>query len=733
MRMRLGRTMVLWRVKEHEQLELLRNVAVETSVVQVQASARRQLARRARVVATRARQACEQAVARRDVEMLQEAIEMAKKLPVSFAWARSAQLMMNRLALEARVKGTLESLVGRNPEETHERLRACVAEAEELGNEFATFYETLLSRAHAQLHVVSQQRDARDLLKQIIDKDSLRRGLKMAADSNLFDGVDAMSARRTEDMDLILIAQTALSRMDEEELKLDVLRDALFITGVLRWDDAHQPILSACSADILNAALTDCISFGTRTQEGVFLQEAGRVSLKLRQLVLAAGDGAWSVEQREAIENVLQSSVPLHAKVPELQEAARRVASRAKVQDVVTLLEQSIAVLHHEALKMALMQAEAAGKESLRPYAALYSTAQALDLKLDQIRSGLRKGIKEVSLDDLRPALKSAATIGLTHYEQPTASMLALQIERILTRAREALKELETADMHAILAEAQSLNLCTAEIDQIRTLVEMTPEKLLVEQLKVAVRLGQEDRQDELQMEIKKLFFARSGNMFALQSFPKLRSAEEWASAKRIAGKTRKELRDLFLQFQSEPIPTSLTQLDKIHRENATHIFRCIQGYMGDAGFCYPLVVVKEMIGLALKGGGPLQTEAYVQLMKQLTGNPNAKSVRLGWQLFALMLQSFPPDPALENFVVNFLRVRSPEADSYLKLSCASARCGPRHRVPDEQELLELLQALEVRPDEKNKSRGVTAMLPPPTPRNCSTSIKEGQAVSGKL
>lgn len=64
MRMRLGRTMVLWRVKEHEQLELLRNVAVETSVAQVQASARRQLARRARVVATRARQACEQAVAR---------------------------------------------------------------------------------------------------------------------------------------------------------------------------------------------------------------------------------------------------------------------------------------------------------------------------------------------------------------------------------------------------------------------------------------------------------------------------------------------------------------------------------------------------------------------------------------------------------------------------------------------------------------------------------------------
>ena len=47
-RLRLGKTMVLWRVKEHEQLELLRNLAVEGRAGQVQTAARAFLARKLR-------------------------------------------------------------------------------------------------------------------------------------------------------------------------------------------------------------------------------------------------------------------------------------------------------------------------------------------------------------------------------------------------------------------------------------------------------------------------------------------------------------------------------------------------------------------------------------------------------------------------------------------------------------------------------------------------------------
>ena len=49
-------------------------------------------------------------------------------------------------------------------------------------------------------------------------------------------------------------------------------------------------------------------------------------------------------------------------------------------------------------------------------------------------------------------------------------------------------------------------------------------------------QLGQEARQDELQLSIKVLFFERCDDMFALDKFPRLRSADEWAAAKRGLG-----------------------------------------------------------------------------------------------------------------------------------------------------------------------------------------------------
>ena len=160
-------------------------------------------------------------------------------------------------------------------------------------------------------------------------------------------------------MPSLSIKQAALVRIEEEEAKLHTLRTAVFEQGVLRWSEAHQPILSTCRVDLLETALEDSVAFGARTKEGLFLQEAARAVLKMRQAVIAVGDGDWTSEQRESVEAVVQASVPLHPEVPELQQAAERVAVRAQVRDIVILLEQSIAVLHHEALKMALLQVSA--------------------------------------------------------------------------------------------------------------------------------------------------------------------------------------------------------------------------------------------------------------------------------------------------------------------------------------------------------------------------------------
>jgi hypothetical protein len=50
-----------------------------------------------------------------------------------------------------------------------------------------------------------------------------------------------------------------------------------------------------------------------------------------------------------------------------------------------------------------------------------------------------------------------------------------------------------------------------------------------------------------------------------------------------------------------------------------------------------------------------LRDEIFIQLCKQLTGNPSVVAVERGWVLLHVALCSFPPSEELENF----LEVRS--------------------------------------------------------------------------
>ena len=57
-----------------------------------------------------------------------------------------------------------------------------------------------------------------------------------------------------------------------------------------------------------------------------------------------------------------------------------------------------------------------------------------------------------------------------------------------------------------------------------------------------------------------------------------------------------------------------------------------------------------------MSGSIAMQSEAYLQIMKQLIRNPCKLSEERAWNMFAILLSSFPPPPAIENFVVTFLK-----------------------------------------------------------------------------
>lgn len=112
------------------------------------------------------------------------------------------------------------------------------------------------------------------------------------------------------------------------------------------------------------------------------------------------------------------------------------------------------------------------------------------------------------------------------------------------------------------------------------------------------------------------------------------------------------------LRYQHDPIHTSLTMLqDPNSRRLAVKSFRNILAFMGDRPLAKPIALAQEILemGLAIP---ELRDEIFVQLAKQLNGNPSSASAERGWVLFHLALSSFPPSEELENHLELFLRDR---------------------------------------------------------------------------
>ena len=706
-RLRLGATMVLWRVREHETLELLRNLAVEARVIRLQSGTRRALAVRLAKRARHARQLCDAAAAARDEAALEAAVAVAAALPIQLAWARKAQELLVRLRTEKRVREAMTRLVAGDADAVFAELSTVLEEADALGPTFTdTLDEAVLERARRMVYIVAGRREARVLIRQIIDKEALEKGLALAKELEIWDGHSVETAVADEDREALKVARVALRRIQQEEALLGELRHALFETGVLQWDDAHQPLLTLCRRSPLDMQLSRCEDFGARTADGLFLQEAARAVLALRSAVLAAGDGDWSDDQALAVEEALTNSRDLHERVPELAAAWREAALRAETRDVADQLDQATQVLHHEALKMGLEKAAALEMAAIPTYTELVANAAQLDVALDGCRAAMRDAIEAVSLEMLTPALEQAAALGLGHYEQPAASHLASEIARLLAAADAALNVLVPADLRTVLEEADALNLKAQSFEQIRDFLQLPTPKFLSEQLKAAVRLGDFDRQDDLQMEIKDDFYERSGPMFTLDKFPQLRSPDDFANSKMGFSKAKAERREGFLRHQTKALPTSLSQLEsKRDREEAVQMFKSVMGYMGDVSLQFPLMLVAEIVEKATTCGAPLQTELYMQLMKQLSDNPNPESEQKGWQLMALALGCFPPDAMVEHFVEYFLRTHAkPHPTAYIYLMYRTVRRGPLKRPLSKEKMqaMLLLDCSKERPGKLN-------------------------------
>merc|ERR1711871_749113 len=138
---------------------------------------------------------------------------------------------------------------------------------------------------------------------------------------------------------------------------------------------------------------------------------------------------------------------------------------------------------------------------------------------------------------------------------------------------------------------------------------------------------------------------------FDYKNYPGLRSAEDFAKGIILS---KSKIKDGFLVWNGNVIPKSLTDLPKDSNKVAIQIFKDLLGYMGDKQMPFPAMLAQDILrkGFEYK---ILRDEIYLQIIKQITGNPRTESQAKGWQMICMCLITFPPSVDFENFLLHFV------------------------------------------------------------------------------
>ncbi|RKP39360.1 Rho GTPase activation protein, partial [Dimargaris cristalligena] len=175
-----------------------------------------------------------------------------------------------------------------------------------------------------------------------------------------------------------------------------------------------------------------------------------------------------------------------------------------------------------------------------------------------------------------------------------------------------------------------------------------------------------------------------------------------FATHKRGLFRRKVPLKDM-LRFSPNSLHKPLIRLAKDYRRDALKCFKVIQRVMGDrnrSATAADDTDIQWLLDRAI-GTAPLRDEIYVQLCKQLTGNPRPESIFRGWLLACVVVQFFPPTTHFEDYLKSFIqlhfdselqRIDVLSRFTFMKLQ-KSIRQGPMSKTPSIREISHAKQA----------------------------------------
>ena len=338
--------------------------------------------------------------------------------------------------------------------------------------------------------------------------------------------------------------------------------------------------------------------------------------------------------------------------------------------------------------------------------------------KLDEVRARMREAVRVMDEAALCQAVYAAEAIGYNKLDVASCRKLCDAVIQLNVEARQQLVVLDERKMRNIIARAEQLSITSpaasatggdgcsnsnATIEQLRLLLDSTSdEKFRQLQLKAANALGDKHRATRITIALKQLVHKRTAHMFTLDSYAKWRGADEWAGEKLGLG-GKKELADGMKRWTRDTIHTSLTRLpSKECNKLACKAFKRLLVYCGDrtsdggdkavGGYD----VLRELLDIGLQHK-EVRDELFIQLMKQLTANPNTDSERRVWTAMYTALETFPPGSDLENILEIFLSKHVLYGSAAIQMLHHTLYDGPRRCVPSEAEVAVMAAGKSIR------------------------------------
>jgi len=285
----------------------------------------------------------------------------------------------------------------------------------------------------------------------------------------------------------------------------------------------------------------------------------------------------------------------------------------------------------------------------------------------------------------LTPTKESLRTINQAckdyKYFSPKARQVAqysITLERLDEGAIEGCRTLDRQKLIWVTGIAKKpenatiVHLAVPELQQCYYYVSLSTNQLL--RLKMDLALASKDPLKVVNAMwcFKQEFFSRFGTLYGLKHYSGLKDKKRFAKRHGIFVR---ELYHGMLEWQATPLHTSISNhTERRVRIGAIQCFHLITGYMeidtGNGSRKNNSTSgsksneersndkAKQLCDLAIRVYG-LRDEIYIQLMKQLTNNPESQSRHRGWKLMEVCLHHFPPSDQLENFLDYFCRLAS--------------------------------------------------------------------------